>query len=235
MYPQLPIYTRYNIWTACRRCLRGIQGVPQNENRVNSEIHSEAVIERVLRCNCRSRLSQLRDAQGGHNRANLEMQLEIEIVWTQRCNGRLWSSEIGDAHAGRSRVNSVSKFGDAIGDLDWVNSEMHLEDVIERVWRCTRRPWSSELEVQLETEIEWTPRCTGRPWSIEFGDAIGDRAWVNSEMHWETVIERVWRCTWSSRSSELSERVCRRNWRPKLSGLRDTVRGRDQASLEMDL
>ena len=45
----LPIYTRY-IWTGCRRCLRAIRGAPENDNRVNLEIHSEAVIERVWRC-----------------------------------------------------------------------------------------------------------------------------------------------------------------------------------------
>jgi len=38
-------------------------------------------------------------------------------------------------------------------------------------------------------------------------------------MHFEAVIERVWRC----------------NWRPRLSELRDTLRGRDRASLEMHL
>jgi len=74
---------------------------------------------------------------------------------------------------------------------------MHREAVIERVWRCTERPWLSEfgdalwgrdwarLEMQLETEIEWTQRCTGRPWSSEFGHALGGRDRVNSEMHSE--------------------------------------------------
>jgi len=38
-------------------------------------------------------------------------------------------------------------------------------------------------------------------------------------MHFDAVIERVWRC----------------NWRPRLSELRDTLGGRDQASLEMHL
>jgi len=65
---------------------------------------------------------------------------------------------------------------------DRVNLEMHLEAVIDRVWRCT-----------------------GKPWSSEFGDAFGDRDWVNSEMHWEAVIERVWRCNWRPRLSELRE------------------------------
>jgi len=39
-----------------------------------------------------------------------------------------------------------------------VNSEIHSEAVIERVWRCTWRPRSSELreslEMHLEAEIE---------------------------------------------------------------------------------
>jgi len=42
---------------------------------------------------------------------------------------------------------------------------------------------------------------------------------VNSEMHWEAVIERVWRCT----------------WRPRLSELTDALGGRDRASLDMHL
>jgi len=40
----LPIYTRY-ISTGCRRCRRAIRDTSENEDRVNSEIHSEAVIE----------------------------------------------------------------------------------------------------------------------------------------------------------------------------------------------
>ena len=40
---------------------------------------------------------------------------------------------------------------------------------------------------------------------------------MNSEMHSETMIKRVSRCT----------------WRPRLSELRDALGGRDEASLEM--
>jgi len=46
---------------------------------VNSEMHFEAVIERVWRCNWRPRLSELRDTLGGRDRASLEMHLEAEI------------------------------------------------------------------------------------------------------------------------------------------------------------
>ena len=42
---------------------------------------------------------------------------------------------------------------------------------------------------------------------------------MNSEMQWEVVIERVWRCT----------------WRPRLSELPDALGGHDRASLDMHL
>jgi hypothetical protein len=81
-------------------------------------------------------------------------------------------------------------------ELPIYNSEIHSEAVIERVWRCTWRPRSSELRA-----------------------ALGGRGRVNSEMHLEAGIERVWRCTWRLRSTEL----------------RDAHGGRDRASLEMQL
>jgi len=86
--------------------------------RVNSEIHSEAVIERVWRCTWRPRSIELRDALGGRDGATLEMHLEAvnERVWRCTCEGH---------HR--------------------VNLEMHSEAVIERVWRCTSRLWSSEI------------------------------------------------------------------------------------------
>ena len=52
------------------------------------EIHLEAVIERVLRCTWRLRLSELRDALGGRDRVSVEMHLETEIKLTQRCTWR---------------------------------------------------------------------------------------------------------------------------------------------------
>ena len=38
-------------------------------------------------------------------------------------------------------------------------------------------------------------RCTWRPGLSELGDPLGDRDWVNSEMHLEAVIQWVWRPT----------------------------------------
>jgi hypothetical protein len=58
------------------------------------------------------------------------------------------------------------------GEIE-LNSEMHLEAVIERVSRCIRRPRSSNSEMHLKAEIK-----------------------LNTEMHMEAVVEQVWRCTW---------------------------------------
>ena len=44
----LPIYTR-DIWTGCSRCLGEIRGVLENDDQVNSEIYSKAMIERLWR------------------------------------------------------------------------------------------------------------------------------------------------------------------------------------------
>jgi len=80
---------------------------------VNSEMHSEAVIERFRRCTSRPRLSELTDALGGGDRgdrASLEIHFEavIERVW--RCNWRLRLSELRDALRGRDRVSSDMHF-----------------------------------------------------------------------------------------------------------------------------
>jgi len=45
---------------------------------VNSEVHLEAMIERVWRCTLRLRSSDLRDALGGRDRATLQLHLETE-------------------------------------------------------------------------------------------------------------------------------------------------------------
>jgi len=79
---------------------------------------------------------------------------------------------------------------DALGDGDQVNSEMHLEARIVRVWRCTWRPWLCELagrsraslEIHLEAEINW-----------------------KQKMHLQAVIDRVWRCTLKLWPSEFGD------------------------------
>jgi hypothetical protein len=119
----------------------------------------------------------------------IHFEVVIERVW--RCTVRPWSIE----------------FGDALADLDWLNSEMHLEAGIERVWRCTWRPGSTalrdtlggrdwvSLEIQLETEIEWTQRCTWRPWSSEFGGVLGGgRFGGRRDGSWDSIHRLTWNC-----------------------------------------
>jgi hypothetical protein len=65
--------------------MRPIRVAPENNDRVNSEIHSEVVIERVGRCTCMEYSSVLGDTLSGRDRLNFEMHSEnvIERVW--RC------------------------------------------------------------------------------------------------------------------------------------------------------
>jgi len=51
------------------------------------------------------------------------------------------------------------------------------------------------LEMQLEAMIERLWRCTWRPRSSEFGDALGGRNQGSLEMNLQPVIERVWMMT----------------------------------------
>jgi len=61
-----------DLWTGCKRWLSAIRGAPENDDRVISELHSEAVIEQVWTCTWRPWSCELR----GHNRATLEIHLE---------------------------------------------------------------------------------------------------------------------------------------------------------------
>jgi len=55
----------------------------------------------------------------------------------------------------------------------------HSEAVIQRVWRCTWRPWSCELAGRNRASLE---------------------------IHSEIMIEQIWRCTWRPCSWELAGR-----------------------------
>jgi uncharacterized protein YndB with AHSA1/START domain len=70
-----------------------------------------------------------------------------------------------------------------------LNSEMHLEAMIERVWRCIWRPRSSNLEMPLDTVIERVWRCIWRPRSSNSWTHLEDKIKSNSEMHLEADIE----------------------------------------------
>jgi len=64
---------------------------------------------------------------------------------------------------------------------------------VTRVSPYTRRP---SLMMYLEAVIERVERCTWRPWSRGLRDALGGRDRARLVMHFEAVIKRVWRCHW---------------------------------------
>jgi len=77
-----------------------------------------------------------------------------------------------------------------------VNSEMYLEAVIERVWKCTWRPRDRvNSEIRLEAVIERVWRCTWRPESSELSDALGSRYSACWETPLEAMINQDWRTT----------------------------------------
>jgi len=62
---------------------------------------------------------------------------------------------------------------------DWAS----LEEAIERVWRCTWRPWFSGFgDMHLEAIIKQVWRYTGRPWQCEIGDVLGGSWWMAYRM-----------------------------------------------------
>ena len=81
-------------------------------------------------------------------------------------------------------------------DDDRVNSEIHCEAIIQRVWQCTWMPRSSELRDTLGAVIEQVWRCIWRQRSSGLRDAFVGRDRSSLEMHLQTMIERDWRSTW---------------------------------------
>jgi len=137
---------------------------------------------------------------------------------------------------------------------------MHLEAVIERIWRYTWRPRSSELRDALRNHDRARLQMDlWRPWLSKFGDTLGghDRAsleictwrpWscklagrdqVSLVIHIEAVIEWVWRYALGGHTranlQAVIERFWRYTWRPWSSEVGDTLGGRDRAGLEIHL
>ena len=86
-------------------------------------------------------------------------------------------------YTGRPRL---SELRDALGGHNPASLEMHLDDVIERVWRCTWTTWSSMFEDAL-----------GRHHRASLEDALGGHDQASLEMHLEAMIVRDWRSTCS--------------------------------------
>ena len=109
---------------------------------------------------------------------------------------------------------------------------------------------SEQFEVQLKMTIWWTERYTPRPSPSVLGDALAGREVVNSQMHSDNVIERLWSYSWRTWLRQFEDAyvghdhtilatviipVWRYSWLPWYSKVRDTLRGCDQASVELHL
>jgi len=134
--------------------------------------------------------------------------------------------------------------------------------MIERVWRCTGRPASSELrdtlgghdrghlEMPLEAEIARTQRCTWRAGSIVYGDVLQGHDGASLDMNFEVEMLQILRCTWRPWLGEFADalqgcnrmnmeakidRVWRNTWPLWLSEFGEALGGYDWVSLEMHL
>jgi len=106
----------------------------------------------------------------------------------------------------------------------------------------------------LQAALERNSRCAWWSRLSEFGDALGVRSRLNSEMHIEAVIERFSKYNWRPRSSELTDalggcdqssfgkdleavidRIWRSTWRPMSCEVSDALWGSDRASLDNHL
>jgi len=125
--------------------------ISPNSDRMNSEIHSEVIIEQVWRCTWRLSSREFGHIHlQGHDCANSTV--EIEQIW--RYNWMPCSCE----------------FGDTPGGHECASWDMHSDAVIELVWRYAH---GGHDRTNLEVVIEWVWRYNWRPWTSEFGDAHG--------------------------------------------------------------
>ena len=130
------------------------------------------------------------------------MEAVIGRVW--RNTWRPWSSEFEDTLGGRDRPS--------------------LEICICRLWSCELAGRNrASLEIHLEAIIERVWRCTWRPWSSEFRDALGGCDWVRLETHFEAVIERVWRYTGRQWLSEIGRVLGGGRWTARRDSIHQLV------------
>jgi len=127
-----------------------------------------------------------------------------------------------------------------------MSMDMHLEAIIERVWRYTWRGWSSELRdalrdydwASVEMHLDAVIMRTWRPELCEFGDTHGSRNCVHLEMLSKAMIKQVWWYTWTPWLCELGGLI-KRVWRYTCmrwsSEFGETVGGHDWSSLEIHL
>jgi len=138
----LCMYIATHLDMVCLDCLQAvvesaIGRAPENDDRVNTEIHSQIVIEQVSRCTWRPWSCE----PGGHNQVGLEIHLEavIERVWRYAHGGnddanmeavivqvrrhtyRLWSCKLGDRNCASFDEYLAAVNGQCAGCWDWIH------------------------------------------------------------------------------------------------------------------
>jgi len=128
---------------------------------------------------------------------------------------------------------------------------MHSKNMIEWVWRCTWRAWSSEYG-DTHRGCDWARLeiCTCGGHDHANLEAVMEQGWRyalqgHERTNLKAVIDRVWRCTWRlwlckhagcNRASlaihleAMIRRAWRCTWRPWSSEFGDSLEGRDRVN-----
>jgi len=126
----------------------------------------------------------------------------IFVVWQDEMNMRCCLSSLGSPEyilrvAHSNSVTPVSLY------THCCSLTIHLESMVDRVWRCTGMPWLSKFrdalggwdgviwEMHLEAVIDQVWRCTGRLWPSDFGDALAGYDRARLEEYLEAVEGRL--------------------------------------------
>ena len=113
-------------------------------DRESFEMHLEVVI----RCFWRYTWTPWSSKLAGCDRASMEIHMDAVMEGVCRCTSRLQSSELRDALWNRDKVNwrlTWRPWSCELAGHNRASLEIHLEAMMERVWRCTGRQWSSEI------------------------------------------------------------------------------------------
>jgi len=129
-----------------------------------------------------------------------------------------WNLELSEWDPTLGKIECVFLLYDT---MKWKWDDVYLLRGLPNIYSLSL--WPPPLPLDLCTTTIARSRCTWRPWSSVYADSLGDWDRVNSEMHLQTEIERVWRCTLTPRDwvncekhfEAVIERVGRYTWRPR--------------------
>jgi len=147
-------------------CLPSSSPMTQHRDPVNLEMDSEATIVQTWR----PKSSHFGDVLGGRDCAKLEIHLEAVIEWVWRCTWRPLLYELGGHRHASIKICTWRPWMCELGGCDRVSLEMHLDVVIERLWRYAH--WGHE-SANMEAVIDRVWGCSWWPWSSEIAGVLG--------------------------------------------------------------